>query len=192
MYKTKIKKVIDLFFICFLIGAQMFGSGMAVIPILQREFIDKRKMITNEELLDIMSISQCTPGAYTVNIVTFIGNKYCGFIGGMMSAIGLTIIPIITIILFTAFYEYISELEFIRSAMVGITVSVFCLIINSFINLWKSAIVSKTTFILFTLSFVLYFFSDINIIFIIFIMGILNLLLEKYVFPKIKKSEGKA
>lgn len=188
----KNKKIFNMFCICVLIGAQMFGSGMAVIPILQKEFIEKRKWITNEELLDIMSICKCTPGAYTVNVVTFIGNKYAGFLGGVVAAVGLTIVPIISIIIFTAFYQYISEMEAIKSGMAGITVCVCCLIINSLINLWKSAIVSKTTFIIFIISFLLYVFTNINIIFIILSMGCLNLLLEKFIFPKIKKSEEKA
>ena len=64
----------------------MFGSGMAVVPILQKEFIEKRKWITDEELLDIMSIAKCSPGAYTVNIVIFIGNKLLRIFGRFYSS----------------------------------------------------------------------------------------------------------
>ena len=181
------KKLFNMFWICVLIGSQMFESGMAVIPILQKEFIEKRKWITDEELLDIMSICKCTPGAYTVNVVTFIGNKYAGFWGGVMAAVGLTIVPIIAIIVFTAFYQYISEIDAIKSAMAGITVCVCCLIINSLIKLWKSAIVDTITLIIFIISFILYVYVKINIIIIILSMGCLNLLIEKIILPKVKK-----
>ena len=79
--QSKFKAYLKIFLTCIWIGAQMFGSGMAVIPILQKEFIDKRKWITEEELLDIMSIAKCTPGAYTVNIVAFVGNKLMRLLG---------------------------------------------------------------------------------------------------------------
>lgn len=185
--KNKLKDSLNIFWICTCIGAQMFGSGMAVIPILKREFIEKRKWITDEELLDIMSIAQCSPGAYTVSIVTFIGNKMCGMLGGAAAAIGITIVPIIAIILFTCVYKSISEMEVIKNALVGITVCVCALIINALIDLWKKAIIGLPTLIIFIISFILYAFTDISIIAIILGMGVLNFVFEKYILPKVKK-----
>ena len=83
-------------------------------------------------------------------------------------------------------------MEAIKSAMAGITVCVCCLIINSLIKLWKSAIVSITTLIIFIISFLLYVYAKINIIIIILSMGCLNLLLEKFIFPKMKKKMERA
>jgi len=187
MNNEVIKKSFKLFYICLIIGAQMFGSGMAVVPILQKEFIEKRKWLTEEELLDILAICKCTPGAYTVNIVAFIGNKYCGFLGGVAAATGLIIVPIIAIIVFTFFYNKISEIEAIKSAIVGIKICVCSLIINAFINLWKKTILSISTFIIFVISFAIYYFTDISIILIILIMGSLNFIIEKYIIPKLSK-----
>lgn len=191
MNKLNLKKCLNLFFTCIWIGAQMFGSGMAVVPILQKEFIEKRKWITDEELLDIMSISKCTPGAYTVNIVTFVGNKQCGFLGGVACAIGITIVPIIAIILFTIFYTAISEMQIVKSAMVGITVCVCALIINSLINLWKKAIVNIQTFIIFVIAFILYAFTNLSIIIIIILIGTSNFILERFLLKKLKGDEKK-
>ncbi len=183
------KRLVDclnMFWICLCIGAQMFGSGMAVVPILKKEFIEKRKWITDEELLDIMSIAKCAPGAYTVNIVTFIGNKKSGMLGGVTAAIGVTIVPIIAIVLFTMLYKNISEMEAIKNALVGITVCVCSLIINSLIDLWKKAIVSKFTLIIFILSFLIYVFTDVSIIIIILTMGLSNFIFEKNILPILK------
>ena len=192
MKKEEIKKAYHVFLVCIWVGAQMFGSGMAVVPILQKEFIEKRKWITEDELLDILSICKCTPGAYTVNIVSFIGNKYAGFLGGALSAIGVSIVPIITMIIFTAFYQYIAEIEAVKSAMTGIVICVCSLIANSIITLWEKAIVSKTTLIIFVASLLLYLFTSIHIVVIIIIMGSINLMLEKFIFPKLKNREEKA
>ena len=81
----------------------MYGHKFSALP----RIALKRKWITDEELLDIMSVAKCTPGAYTVNIVAFIGNKRCGILGGAVAAIGVTIVPIISIIVFTMLYKYI-------------------------------------------------------------------------------------
>ena len=185
--KNKLKETLNMFWICTCIGAQMFGSDMAVVPILKKEFIEKRNWITDEELLDIMSIAKCTPGAYTVNIVTFIGNKRSGILGGAGAAIGVTIVPIIAIILFTILYKSISEMEIIKNALVGITVCVCSLIINSLIDLWKKAIIGLFTLLIFVISFLLYVFTDISIIMIILVMGFSNFIFERYILPKIKK-----
>lgn len=178
---------LNIFWICTCVGAQMLGSGVAVAPILRSEFVEKRNWITDEELLDFMSIAKCTPGAYTVNIVAFIGNKRCGILGGVASSIGVTIIPIITMILFTMFYEVISEVEVIRNAIVGITVCVCALIINSLIDFWKKAIIGTSTLVIFIISFLLHTFTNISIIVIILVMGLANYIFEKYIVPKFKK-----
>ncbi len=184
--KNKLVDCLNMFWICLCIGAQMFGSGMAVVPILKKEFIEKRNYITDEELLDIMSIAKCTPGAYTVNIVTFIGNKKSGMFGGLAAATGVTIVPIIAIILFTMIYKSISQMEAIKSALVGITVCVCALIINSLIDLWKKAIVSKFTLIIFIISFFIYVFTDVSIIIIILTMGLSNFVFEKSILPLLR------
>ena len=157
----------------------MFGSGMAVMPILKKEFIEKRKWITDQELLDIISICKCMPGANTVNIVSFIGNKRCKFYGGLTAALGIIIVPIISIVLFTMFYENISKIEAVKHAIAGVNVCVCALIINFLIDFWKKAIISKTTFFTFIISFIVYVFIDISIIALIAIMGFISFTLEK-------------
>lgn len=187
--KNKFIEVLKLFWLSVYIGAQMFGSGMAVIPILQREFIEKRKWITDEELLDIRSITKCLPGAMTVNIVSLIGNKRCGIWGGIASAVGVTIVPMISIIIFTILYKSISEMQEIQNALVGITICVCALIVNSLIDFWKKAIIGKFTLIIFIISFLLYVFTDISIIIIILSMGALNFIFERYILPRFKKED---
>lgn len=182
--KKVLKETLKMFWISICIGAQMFGSGMAVIPILRSEFIEKRKWITDEELLDIRSISRCLPGAMTVNIISLIGNKKCGIWGGIASAIGVTIVPIISIIIFTILYESISGMQEIQNALVGITICVCALIINSLIDFWKKAIIGKFTLLIFIISFLLYVFTDISIIIIILLMGALNFIFEIFILRR--------
>ena len=82
------------------VGAMTFGGGYAMIPILERELIDKRGWATNEELMDYYAVGQCTPGIIAVNTATFIGNKLLGTIGGIIATLGMVFpsLVIITVI----------------------------------------------------------------------------------------------
>ena len=69
------KELLELFLAFAKIGAMTFGGGYAMLPILQRELVEKRQWVTEEELMDYFAIGQCTPGIIAVNTATFIGQK---------------------------------------------------------------------------------------------------------------------
>ncbi|MDU7905379.1 MAG: chromate transporter, partial [Peptostreptococcaceae bacterium] len=78
-------KVLMLFLTFFKIGSFSFGGGYAMLPFIQQEFIDKFKFITNQEFLDLLALSQSTPGPIAINSATFIGYKVSGFWGSLAS-----------------------------------------------------------------------------------------------------------
>ena len=80
---------IELFFIFAKIGAVTFGGGYAMLPILQREVVDSKHWVKDEELMDYYAIGQCTPGVIAVNVSTFIGNKLAGIPGGIVATLGV-------------------------------------------------------------------------------------------------------
>ena len=77
------KILFELYITFFKIGAFTFGGGYAMLPLLQRELVDKRKRITEEEILDYYAIGQTTPGIIAVNTSTFCGRKRKGNLGGI-------------------------------------------------------------------------------------------------------------
>ena len=77
--KEKFKTVMYLFASFFRIGAFTFGGGYAMIPLIQTEVVEKKKWITDKDILDIIAISESTPGPISINAATFIGYKICGF-----------------------------------------------------------------------------------------------------------------
>ena len=95
--------LMQLFLVFCKIGAVTFGGGYAMLPILQREVVDNKKWITDEELMDYYSIGQCTPGVIAVNVATFIGNKLYGTIGGIIATIGIITPSIIIIVGISSF-----------------------------------------------------------------------------------------
>ena len=88
---------LDLFLTFAKIGVCTFGGGYAMLPILQREVVEKKGWATEEELTDYFAIGQCTPGIIAVNTATFIGHKYKGVLGGILATLGVVFPSLIII-----------------------------------------------------------------------------------------------
>ena len=79
----------DLYATWFKMGLFTFGGGMAMLPIIEREVVQKHKWATEEEILDYYAIGQCTPGIIAVNTATFVGYYQKGVIGGIAATLGV-------------------------------------------------------------------------------------------------------
>ena len=148
------KELLEMFLAFSRVGALTFGGGYAMLPILQGEVVEKKKWITNEEMMDFYAIGQCLPGLIAVNTASFIGNKLKGTKGGYACALGV-VFPSLVISGF-------SELPVVRNAFAGIRVCVCVLILNAVVKLWKKAIIDLKTFVIFAVIFAGSTFTDIN------------------------------
>ena len=90
-------QLIKLLIIFFKIGLFTFGGGYAMLPLLKTEIVNKHGFLTEEELLDLYAIGQCTPGIIAINIATFIGYKQKGIKGAIFATLGM-ILPSLFII----------------------------------------------------------------------------------------------
>ena len=77
------KELLDLYFAFFRIGGLTFGGGLTMLPMLKHELVEKKKWVTEDEILDYYAVGQCTPGIIAVNVATFVGYKKRGVIGGI-------------------------------------------------------------------------------------------------------------
>lgn len=154
------KELLGLFFTFFKIGAVFFGGGYAMLPILVKEFVEKRGWATDDELNDYFAIGQVTPGLIAVNVATFIGNKRKGLIGGIFATIGLVTGPIIIITLIAAVLTNFAEFEIVKHAFAGIRVCVCVLILSAILKLWKKSVPDVTTLIICIMLFALSAFGD--------------------------------
>lgn len=90
-------ELLNLFMAFFRIGAFTFGGGYAMLPMLQKEVVEKYHWATEDEIMDYFAIGQCTPGIIAVNTATFVGYKTKGIAGGIAATLGV-ICPSIIII----------------------------------------------------------------------------------------------
>lgn len=143
------KELVYLFLLFARIGGLTFGGGYAMLPILQRELVDNRGWVTEEELADYYAIGQCTPGIIAVNTATFIGAKRKGIIGGIVATIGVVFPSMVIISIIAAFLQNFADYPVVIHAFAGIRVCVCVLILNAIIKLWKKAVIDLPTLIIF-------------------------------------------
>ena len=163
------KGLLDLFFTFARIGGLTFGGGYAMLPMLQKEVVEKRGWATNEELMDYYAIGQCTPGIIAVNTATFIGNKTRGVLGGIIATLGVVFPSLIIITIIAAFISNFAELAIVKHAFAGIRVCVFVLILNAVVKLGKSSIKDAVTLGIFLVVLVGSLLLDVSpIVFVLF------------------------
>ncbi len=148
-------ELIQLFCSFFKIGLFSFGGGYAMLPMLQRELIERRGFVTEDEILDCFSIAQCTPGAIAVNTATFVGYKKRGSIGSVFATLGVVLPSLITITLIAALISNFAEIEAVQHALVGIRAAVCVLIGTSVYKLIKKAVKDKFSLVVYVVVLIL-------------------------------------
>lgn len=161
--------LLELFVTFAKVGVLTFGGGYAMIPILERELVDKHSWATNEELMDYYAVGQCTPGIIAVNTATFVGNKLAGTVGGIVATLGVVAPSVVIITLIAGILTSFSEIQAVKSAFGGIRVCVCVLIFNAVLKLWKSAVKDRPALVIFILVLGLSMFFNISpVVFVLF------------------------
>lgn len=137
--------LLDLFCTFFRIGLFTFGGGYAMLPLLQREIVEKKKWATEEEMLDYFAVGQCTPGVIAVNTATFVGFKEKKLSGAIFATLGIVSPSLVIITVIAALLSNFAHIAAVQNAFAGIRVAVCVLILNSIVKLWKKSVVDKLT-----------------------------------------------
>ena len=146
--------LLDLFCAFFRIGLFTFGGGYAMLPLLQREIVEKKHWATEEELLDYFAVGQCTPGIIAVNTATFVGFKEKKLSGAIFATLGIVAPSLVIITIIAALLSNFAHIAAVQNAFAGIRVAVCVLILNSIVKLWKKSVVDKLTFAVFLAVFI--------------------------------------
>ena len=168
----------DLFCTFAKVGVMTFGGGYAMLPILQREVVDKKGWATEEELMDYFAIGQCTPGIIAVNTATFIGQKHKGVAGGMFATLGVVFPSLVIIILLAGVIEAFSHLVWVQHAFGGIRICVCILILNAVTKLFKKAVIDKLTFAIFLVVALGSYFTPVSPVVFVLAAGIIGVIVK--------------
>ena len=166
------KDLLNLYISWFKMGLFTFGGGYAMLPMIQREVIQKYKWATEDEIMDYYAIGQVTPGIIAVNTATFVGYKVKGIIGGICATLGVVSPSIIIISCICGLIQNFSDLPAVQSALRGIQVAVCVLMTTAVINLYKKGVKSVPTFAIFAAALLLNMFTNISTVILVILAGV--------------------
>ena len=131
------RKYLRLFLTMLKIGAFTFGGGIAMLALLENEFVTKRKYLSRDEFLDMTAIAESTPGPIAINAATYIGFREAGIIGATFATLGVVIPSFTIIFLVSLFFNRFLEIPLVGYAFQGIRVCVVYLIFSAGIKMLK-------------------------------------------------------
>lgn len=135
----------ELFWTFSKIGAFTIGGGYAMVPLLEKEIVDKGKWLTKEEFVDIMAVSQASPGLFAINMASHIGNKLYGVKGGALCSIAAAWPSIVVILMVAMFFNAFKDNIYIEKMFRGIRPAVVALIASPCFSLARAAKLTKQT-----------------------------------------------
>lgn len=174
---------LDLFLTFARIGVCTFGGGMAMLPILQREVVEKKGWAASEELTDYYAIAQCTPGIIAVNIATFIGHKLKGTWGGILATIGVVFPSVVIISLIAAFLSNFADYPMVQHALSAVNACVLALIAASVAKLGKSTLKDGWCWGIFAVVLVCSFVFSLSPVLLVVVSGAVGWLI-RHLFRK--------
>ena len=171
----KIITLWQLFLTFFKIGAFTFGGGYAMIPLIQKETVENKNWVTDDDILDIIAIAESTPGPIAINSSTFVGYRVGGFLGAFFATFGM-VLPSFTIILLISYVlREFQEIRAVQLAFMGIRAGVLALIIKALYSMYRQAPKGLVSYIVMAISFILAAFIDLNVIYVIIICAVIGL-----------------
>lgn len=171
-------KIILLFFIFFKIGAFSFGGGYAMLPFIQQEFIGKYNFISNQEFLDLLALSQSTPGPVAINSATFVGYKTAGILGSLAATIGVIIFALVGLTIISKLFDKFKDNEKIEKLLTVLRPITLGFILAAAFSSAKEVSWDLYSIIAFISSFYLLFTKKIGSIAAVFIYGIIGIIIS--------------
>lgn len=193
----KFKTVLRLFLTFLKIGLFTFGGGYAMIALIEREFVARKKYIDNDEFSDMIAIAESTPGPLAINSATYIGYKIGKGAGAAAATIAVCIPSFVIIYVISLFFNQFLRFKFVQYAFKGIQAAVALLILTAGLKMFKNMKKNVVNFVLMCatvicmLLFTL-FAVDFSSVFYILIGGVTGIViyLFTYIRAKIKKGNS--
>ncbi|MBQ4048669.1 MAG: chromate transporter [Clostridia bacterium] len=161
------KRLWQLFITFFRIGAFTFGGGYAMIPLIQRETVEKHGWISDDDILEIIAIAESTPGPIAINSATFVGFRVGGVLGSACATLGVVFPSFIIISLIAVLLRDFSDLKPVRYAFFGIRAGVLALLLKALWTMFKKCPKKAVSYAIVACAFVLSAIIDLNVLIII-------------------------
>lgn len=179
------KKQLILFRSFFVISAVTLGGGLAMVPVIQKEFTEKHKWLSEEDMADIIAVTQSSPGIIASNIAVLTGYRVAGVSGAFFAAIGASLPPFISMVILASLFHSLSSSETVNHIFTGVRAAICALILAAVIRMTKKIIKGRFELILALFGFIGMLFN-MNGIWLVVISGVSGLVYSLF----LKKTEA--
>ncbi|MGJ9385270.1 chromate transporter [Salipaludibacillus sp. CF4.18] len=169
------KLLVQIFMIFFKIGPVTFGGGYAMIPLIEREVVEKRGWVKPQEITDIFAVAESVPGAIAINSATFIGYRVAGIAGAIAAMTGVLLPTFCIVVMLSLFFLQVQDNPKVEAAFVSIRATIVALITYAAIKIGKTAAIDKTTIILIAVTVAVMYFVHIHPVLLIISGGLLGI-----------------
>lgn len=130
----------------FQIGLFSFGGGYAALPLIQQQIIEVRGWMTPQQFVDVLTISEMTPGPIAINAATFVGNQVAGVSGGIVATVGVTLPSLIIVLTLAHFYFKYQNIRMVQGVIQGLRPAVVALIASAGMTIFLTALFGQGSF----------------------------------------------
>lgn len=169
-------KLLELFIIFFKIGTFTIGGGYAMIPLIEKEIVDKKKWIDRQDFVEMLALAQSAPGPIAVAVAVFVGYKVAGVLGSIVAVLGSIFTAFATLLVIAMYFGGMKDSPVVERVFKGIRPAVVALIAAPVLRLGKSAKINKKTIIIPILTVVLIAFLNVNPIYVIIVSALSGIL----------------
>lgn len=169
----------DIFLSFFKVGTFTIGGGYAMIPLMQRELVERHRWLTAEEFLDYVALSQAMPGVFAVNMATVVGQRLRGLRGAVTAIVGNIVMPIVFILLLALFFRAFRDNVIVSRIFLGLRPAVVALIAAPVFTLARSAKVSWRNVWIPILSALLIWLLGVNPVLVVLAAALLGYLYSR-------------
>lgn len=180
--KTNWNLIIRIFFVFFKIGPITFGGGYAMIPVIEREIVFKKKWIKPQDVTDVLVIAQSVPGAIALNSATFIGYTIAGIRGAIAALLGILLPTFLIVLGLSLLFISLHGNPIVDAALQGMSAAIVALIVFAAYKIGKTAIFDKTTFVTSCVTVAVLFLFNINPVLVIacgILIGIIQIKIKE-------------
>ncbi len=176
-----------LFLLFVKIGAILLGGGYVILPVMKSEFVEKHKLISEDDLINYFAISQSLPGIIAANISIFVGYKLRRTIGAIAAVIGVTFAPFWSIVLLASIISKYLHTDIMQGIFWGVGIGVMVLMVSATREMWAKAFEDKFAYLIFAAGLGIMLFTNLSPVIVVISSAALGVLYKKLVSGRAKE-----
>lgn len=183
------KKRLDIFTTFFMIGLTTFGGGYAMLGVMRHKLVEDKKWLIIDEMVELLAISEASPGPFAINAATFIGYKRDKVMGSLLATLGVILPSLIISVLVAVLLKTTGDNKVLNGALKGISAGVASIILIAFLSLSRKQKFTILNTIIFLVATALVFLNVVSIIYIILI-GALFGIVKGFIIDRKENNNG--